>query len=119
MLLGRRRSESCISLLRCSSLEYCSSRRASPLSLHHISRSRKCISSKSWAGLVPRIVIVESNLGPLHCLGSANLPLDARDAHFLARLLVVVEPLVLGEVDACEFGGRLCSHGEELSLQPC
>jgi hypothetical protein len=51
-------------------------------------------------------------------LGPSDLPLDARDAHFFARLFVVVEPFVVGEVDAGKLGAGLCSYSEELSLQP-
>jgi hypothetical protein len=54
----------------------------------------------------------------VRCLGPSYLPLDVRDAYFLARLLVVVEPLAFLEVDARPLGGGLGSHGEELSLQP-
>jgi hypothetical protein len=50
-------------------------------------------------------------------LGPSNLPLDARDAHFLAGLFVVVEPFVFGEVDAGKLGAGLCSHGKKLSLR--
>jgi hypothetical protein len=53
----------------------------------------------------------------VHRLGPSDLPLDTRDAHFLAGLLVVVEPFVFGEVDAGKLGAGICSYGKKLSLR--
>jgi hypothetical protein len=47
-----------------------------------------------------------------------NLPLHIRDADLLSRLLIVVEPLTVYEVNARELGVGLNAGGVELSLQP-
>jgi hypothetical protein len=49
-------------------------------------------------------------------LDSPYLPLHVRDTDFLAGLLVVVEPLPVGQVDGIELGGCLETFGCELAL---
>lgn len=39
-------------------------------------------------------------------LSTSYLPLDIRNADFLARFLIVVEPFALGKVNARKFGPR-------------
>lgn len=46
------------------------------------------------------------------------LPLYICDAHFLTRLLVIVEPLALIQLNGSELGPRLGSLGLEFTLDP-
>jgi hypothetical protein len=47
---------------------------------------------------------------------STNLPLNVLDTHFLVRLLVVIEPLSLGQIDTFEFRIRLDTCGFPVAL---
>ena len=49
-------------------------------------------------------------------LRAPNLPHQIRNANLLARLLVVVEPLALVQLDRFELSIRLFARGEPLSL---
>ena len=71
----------------------------------------------------PHILIVSFHIPPTHpsissnpTLRAPNLPHQIRNANLLARLLVVVEPLALVQLDRFELGIRLFARGEPLSL---
>lgn len=49
-------------------------------------------------------------------LGSSNLPLHVCDAHFLARLFVIVKPLAIAQIDAGELSDRLGALCLEVAL---
>ena len=73
----------------------------------------------------PHILIVSFHIPPTHpstssnpTLRAPNLPHQIRDANLLARLLVVVEPLALVQLDRFELGIGLFARGEPLSLSP-
>jgi hypothetical protein len=52
----------------------------------------------------------------LACSSPSYLPLYIRDADFLARLLVVVEPFAFREVNACKLGIRFSARGQPFAL---
>ena len=71
----------------------------------------------------PHILIVSFHFPPLFTPASSqptlrapDLPHQIRNANLLARLLVVVEPLALVQLDRLELSIRLLARGEPLSL---
>jgi hypothetical protein len=56
------------------------------------------------------------NLEVEETLGSPYLPLHACDADLLARLLIIVEPLAVTQVDRGKFGGCVEAFSCEFAL---
>lgn len=48
--------------------------------------------------------------------GTPNLPSYVCDANFLARLLIVIEPFSVGQINFSELGARVDASCKELSL---
>lgn len=56
------------------------------------------------------------HLRACHVSCSPNLPLHVRNTHLLARLLIVVEPLALSQINTREFGTGLRADGFPIAL---
>lgn len=50
-------------------------------------------------------------------LCSPNLPLDVLNANLVPRLLIVIKPLPIRQIYACEPRARICSYRLPLSLK--
>lgn len=57
-------------------------------------------------------MIIRSPHGDL----TANSPGNLLDADFLSLLLVIIVPLAINEIDACESGGRINTLGFPFTL---